>query len=156
MIVRILNSTARMIGLLTKYLRRNEKRFRSQVEKYPDAISGRSAADMFGSYRGYLRNDLEKCSGCGVCVPICPVNALQIKSEGRLDGSVSVQEFRIDLGRCYGCSACSEVCPESSLFFSKDFELVSSRAEDLVMVLYPNDLKPEREFARIRTYEVRR
>ena len=57
---------------------------------------------------------------------------------------------------CGRCSACVEICPETSLFYSKDFELVSERPEDLVMVLRPPTNRPEKDAPRIRTYEVRR
>jgi formate hydrogenlyase subunit 6/NADH:ubiquinone oxidoreductase subunit I len=139
-----------------RYLRRSEHRFKSMVEKYPDSISGKAPIDMFSSYRGYVRNDLSKCNGCGACIPVCPVNALDFKAESRIDGLINVQEFRIHLGKCFSCSACIEVCPESSLFYSKDFELVSGNTQDLVMVLRGDSGRNDKDITRIRTYEVRR
>lgn len=138
------------------YLRRKQHRYKSMVEKYPDVISGRAPVDMFANFRGYVRNDLEKCNGCAACIPACPVKALDFKSESRIDGSINVQEFRINLGKCFSCGACVEVCPESSLYYSKDFELVSGKAEDLVMVLRGQNGRSDKDITRIRTYEVRR
>jgi formate hydrogenlyase subunit 6/NADH:ubiquinone oxidoreductase subunit I len=139
-----------------RYLIRRQLRFKSVVEKYPDVISGKAPLDMFANFKGYVRNDLNKCTGCSACVPICPVRALDFKAESRVDGSINVQEFRINLGKCFSCGACIEVCPEASLFYSKDFELVSSRPEDLIMALYSQSSKLEKDITRIRTYEVRR
>lgn len=138
------------------YLRRSKAKFKSIVENYPDNISGKAPVDMFNSFKGYLRNDLDKCTGCSECIPACPVKALEFKAESRVDGSIHVQEFRIDLGRCFACGVCVDICPEGSLSFSKDFELVSRKAEDLVMVLHGTPTKAEPEITRIRTYEVRR
>jgi formate hydrogenlyase subunit 6/NADH:ubiquinone oxidoreductase subunit I len=84
------------------------------------------------------------------------VKALDFEAESRLDGSIHVQEYRIHLGKCFSCSACIEVCPETSLFYSKDFELVSGKTEDLIMVLRPAPDRADKDVPRIRTYEVRR
>jgi len=153
---RVLRALVDSLILNFRYLRRAEQRTKSMVEKYPDTISGKAPLDMFSNFRGYLRNDLSKCTGCGACLPACPVKALDFQAESRLDGSINVQEFRIHLGKCFSWSACLEVCPESSLFYSKDFELVSGRTEDLVMILHPPQDRPDKDIPRIRTYEVRR
>jgi formate hydrogenlyase subunit 6/NADH:ubiquinone oxidoreductase subunit I len=152
-VIRVLKQS---LALSAAYLRRRRTRFKSVVEKYPDVISGKAPLDMFSNFRGYVRNDLSKCTGCSACIPVCPVKALDFKSESRLDGSIHVQEFRINLGKCFSCSACIDVCPEASLSYSKDFELVSGRSEDLVMILHGNSGKNEKDITRMRTYEVRR
>jgi formate hydrogenlyase subunit 6/NADH:ubiquinone oxidoreductase subunit I len=153
---KVLGMLKASILLNLRYLRRGKQRFKSVVEKYPDTISGKAPLDMFSNYRGYVRNDLAKCTGCGACLPVCPVKALDFKAETRIDGSLDVREFRINLGKCFSCSACIEVCPESSLFYSKDFELVSGKPGDLVMVLQGDSGRNDKDITRIRTYEVRR
>lgn len=155
-LLKLIKTLFNSVSLNLNYLLRNQSRFKSVVEKYPDTISAKVASDMFANYRGYVRNDLTKCNGCGVCVPICPVKALDFESSSKADGSIEVKEFRINLGKCFSCSACIDVCPETSLFYSRDFELVSSKPENLIMVLRGQPGRGERDITRIRTYEVRR
>ncbi|RZA04918.1 MAG: 4Fe-4S dicluster domain-containing protein [Proteobacteria bacterium] len=144
------------LGLNLRYLQRSQHRYKSGVEKYPDTISGRAPLDMFTNFRGYVRNDLSKCTGCGACVPTCPVKALDFKAETKPDGTVNVQEYRIDLGKCFSCNACIEVCPEQSLYYSKDFELAATNPQDLIYVQVNNTNRKDKDITRIRTYEVRR
>ena len=47
-----------------------------------------------------LKFDLEKCTGCGICVSTCPFGALEIK-----DNKVS------ELDGCTLCGTCIEACP---------------------------------------------
>jgi len=49
--------------------------------------------------------DLEKCTGCEVCVSVCPFNALEAK-----DGKVSVND------QCTLCGACENECPVEAIF----------------------------------------
>ncbi|MGB7297391.1 MAG: ATP-binding protein [Candidatus Aminicenantales bacterium] len=51
------------------------------------------------------RIDAEKCTGCGICVPLCRFNALS-KDD---DGKVSVETFS-----CEGCGVCYHMCPEKA------------------------------------------
>jgi uncharacterized Fe-S center protein len=44
--------------------------------------------------------DLEKCTGCEVCVRYCPTNAITMKDE----------KAQIDLEKCIGCAECIAVC----------------------------------------------
>ncbi|MGI6557473.1 MAG: ATP-binding protein [Limnochordia bacterium] len=46
----------------------------------------------------------ELCSGCGVCLPRCYFQALQIGSHAVIDGT-----------RCYGCGLCAQVCPRKAI-----------------------------------------
>lgn len=47
----------------------------------------------------YIHGD--KCSGCGECVEICPVNVFEL-----VDGKSSP----INAEECLGCESCVEVC----------------------------------------------
>jgi NAD-dependent dihydropyrimidine dehydrogenase PreA subunit len=49
--------------------------------------------------------DGEKCTGCGACEDVCPVEAVRVS-----DGMA-----RIDQGRCNECEACVEACPNEAI-----------------------------------------
>jgi Fe-S-cluster-containing hydrogenase component 2 len=49
--------------------------------------------------------DNEKCSGCGICEDVCPVEAIRVS-----DGVA-----RIDQDRCNECEACVEACPNEAI-----------------------------------------
>lgn len=156
-LIKLIKAMYQSVLLNARYILRGSARFKSVVEKYPDTISAKGSGDMFANFRGYVRNDLAKCNGCGVCVPACPVKALEFESASKADGSIEVKEFRINLGKCYSCSACIDVCPETSLFYSRDFELISNKPQNLVMILRGQPVRGvDRDITRIRTYEVRR
>ena len=56
--------------------------------------------------------DPEKCTGCGVCEKVCPVEAIrQVPDEECEDGQLR----EIDVDACEACSACKEVCPEEAI-----------------------------------------
>ena len=50
--------------------------------------------------------DEEKCSACGTCVKICPVEAIVLEKHS--DRGVAV----IDEQKCYDCTLCMTRCPE--------------------------------------------
>jgi ferredoxin len=53
----------------------------------------------------------EECSGCGVCVARCQVNAIKQDSS---DGRIS-----INADRCIGCGLCVPTCPSKALLLKK-------------------------------------
>jgi Fe-S-cluster-containing hydrogenase component 2 len=58
--------------------------------------------------------DQDRCSGCGVCVGVCPVGAIAIQ-EGKA---------AIDQERCYQCEACFAACPEQAILTIVERSLV--------------------------------
>jgi Fe-S-cluster-containing hydrogenase component 2 len=54
----------------------------------------------------FLREtDKDACIGCGQCVEICPVDALNLEDE------IAV----VDQEWCIGCGVCATVCPAEAL-----------------------------------------
>ena len=60
-----------------------------------------------------LSNEDKKCTGCGACYNICPVNAIQMNPDfqGFLYPSVDVE-------KCINCLKCKNICPKIKSDFS--------------------------------------
>jgi len=58
--------------------------------------------------RGTLVIDIDRCKGCELCIPACPVDVLAMSAGPNANG------FRYPLLRegCTGCTACQQVCPD--------------------------------------------
>ena len=50
---------------------------------------------------------LETCSGCGICIPVCPYDALSLNANTNL--------AEVSEALCEGCGTCVASCPSSSL-----------------------------------------
>ena len=60
------------------------------------------------SARGTVVMALDRCKGCGLCVPVCRPGALEMTDERNAKGYVLPRL----LDGCTGCRACAEVCPD--------------------------------------------
>ena len=49
--------------------------------------------------------DVEKCTGCGACVDVCPVDAITVQDD------IAV----VDEAECVECGSCAEECPNDAL-----------------------------------------
>ena len=57
------------------------------------------------------------CSGCGMCVPVCPYTAIDLKViQERIHGkTVSRKVANVNSGLCQGCGACTVACRSAAL-----------------------------------------
>ncbi|MGD1984027.1 MAG: FAD-dependent oxidoreductase [Chromatiaceae bacterium] len=79
-------------------------------------------------YRGFHKNDIEKCIGCGTCETICQNAAIDmVPAEGieTRPGDSGLRP-RIDYGRCCWCALCVDVCMTGSLSMSNAYKWVEA------------------------------
>ena len=94
-----------------------------------DPINDRPGAPR---YRGFHKNDITKCIGCGSCEEICPNNAIDlVPVEGieTKDGDSGLRP-RIDYGRCCWCGLCVDVCTTGSLTLSNEYKWIEEGNAD--------------------------
>jgi Fe-S-cluster-containing hydrogenase component 2 len=53
--------------------------------------------------------DLEKCTGCGICLEACPVEAISM-----VDGKAVIVA-----DDCLACEACARICPQEAIIDSQ-------------------------------------
>lgn len=93
-----------------------------------DPINDRPGADR---YRGFHKNDIETCIGCGTCEDICENEAIDmIPVEGieTKDGDSGLRPS-IDYGRCCWCALCVDICTTASLSLSNAYSWVEEDPE---------------------------
>ncbi len=84
-------------------------------------------------YRGFHKNDIDACIGCGTCETICeneaivmvPVDGIETK-----DGDSGLRPM-VDYGRCCWCALCVDVCTTESLSLSNEHTWVVTDPEEL-------------------------
>jgi len=52
--------------------------------------------------------DMELCAGCGICVDVCPANAIEIQDD----------KARVDVEACVECGLCVGECPAVAIQLS--------------------------------------
>lgn len=83
-------------------------------------------------YRGFHKNDIEKCIGCGTCEEICQNASIDMKVIPGIEAKDGDSGLRplIDYGRCCWCALCVDICTTSSLTMSNSYKWESEDPED--------------------------
>lgn len=67
------------------------------------------------NYRGFHKNDMDKCIGCGSCEEICQNQTIEmVPVKPATDGDSGLRP-KMDYGRCCWCALCVDICPSGSL-----------------------------------------
>jgi len=68
--------------------------------------------------------DEELCDYCGLCVPICPEEAIKVEGEPLVVPNDLGFEGKIEIDKdlCIGCGRCAQVCPYQAIDVKKPFQ----------------------------------
>ncbi len=82
-------------------------------------------------YRGFHRNDIDKCIGCGRCEEICQNLAISMVNPENSSPSIGDSGLRplADYGRCCWCALCVDVCSTGSLSLSNSYSWTTYDAD---------------------------
>jgi NADH-quinone oxidoreductase chain I len=72
-------------------------------------------------FRGFVHNDIPRCTACLLCAKACPVDCIYIELEGK-GKERKMSRYAIDYNKCIWCSLCTEPCPTNSITMSHDYD----------------------------------
>ncbi len=103
------------------------KRITKEPVTIRDPFNDRPGAER---YRGFHKNDVNKCIGCGTCEDICENEAIDmVPFKDPISGDSGLRP-RLDYGRCCWCALCVDVCTTNSLTLSNEYTWVTVDPED--------------------------
>ena len=59
--------------------------------------------------------DSQKCSGCGICEPLCPYHAISMKDYHDHQRGFIERHAVIEVSSCKGCGVCTSACPSAAI-----------------------------------------
>ncbi len=86
-------------------------------------------AERFSIFR--VQIDKEKCTQCGACIKVCPLEAV----EGRVNGKKMPAD-------CFSCGRCLNVCPTDALKYTSIFKKDVTKASQMTVSSLGNGSRP--------------
>src|SRR5512134_4151424 len=84
-------------------------------------------------FRGFLHNDIGRCTSCTMCLKVCPVDCISLEAVRGADKKMVLASYDINIGRCMFCGLCVEVCPVKSLKHTSGYERASVDRGELIL-----------------------
>lgn len=84
-------------------------------------------------YRGRIAYHADKCIACGMCERVCSGNAITRTVEHLEDGQGDRITLSFNLGSCTFCATCADFCTQNAIEFTKDYHMVATKEEDLIV-----------------------
>ena len=66
-------------------------------------------------FRGKISFNKERCTGCQLCIKVCPTKAIEFIPEEK--------KVKIFVSRCCFCAQCADICPPKVLAMTDEFML---------------------------------
>ena len=83
------------------------------------------------NYRGRIVFHPEKCINCMMCERVCSGNAITHTVEKTEEGERITRTFY--LGSCTFCATCMDFCNDNAIEFTRDYHMIATREEDLMV-----------------------
>jgi 2-oxoglutarate ferredoxin oxidoreductase subunit delta len=64
---------------------------------------------------GYIVIHEQRCKGCDLCIPACPVEIISKVGPGRVNLMGWIPVEVTDMTRCIACNLCAMVCPDQAI-----------------------------------------
>jgi len=90
-------------------------------------------------FRGFLHNDIARCTSCTMCVKVCPVDCISLEAVRGADKKMVLVSYDINIGRCMYCGLCVEVCPPKSLVHTAGYEKAMFERGEMVLQFVHED-----------------
>jgi 2-oxoglutarate ferredoxin oxidoreductase subunit delta len=64
---------------------------------------------------GYIVVDEQRCKGCDLCIPACPVDIIVKSGPSRVNLRGWIPVEVTDMSKCIACNLCAIVCPDQAI-----------------------------------------
>ena len=109
----------------TKYAPKSAIQFLDRIEKGELKLT--PPIEVPPKFRGKISYNRDKCTGCQLCIKVCPTKAIEFIPEEK--------KVKIFISRCCFCAQCNDICPTGALSMTDEFLLSSydKYADELIV-----------------------